>query len=335
MWPTLFHLPAWLLLIAGGILSGALLAGGEPFERKRAALGAAAGAVLALAIGGWRGWLPTAVPVHGYGTFILAGFLLGVFMSRRRAHLLGVDPERCMDVGVLGVVTGLAGARVFHILFDNWSYYNPFGERGPAAVLDMFKVWEGGLVFYGAFLVVIPVTAWYCRRHKIPVLPFLDLAAPALIAGLALGRLGCLMRGCCYGCPVEWGIVFGPESPAWEDHVIHGWISTSAARSLPVHPTQIYAFLCAGLTAAFLYAYWPRRKYDGQILGLMLLMAGATRFFEEALRGDTPAAWPELAPSLSMAQWIGLSLVAISILWLHYFRRRGSLYLPAPAPAAS
>ncbi|MCZ7647614.1 MAG: prolipoprotein diacylglyceryl transferase [Planctomycetota bacterium] len=321
MWPIFLEIPGWLLMATMGLSLGATLAAGKDAGRGRILAGAALGLAAGLGLGAWNGWLAAKLPVYGYGTLILCGFLLGVVMARSRCRLIGVDPEQITDMGVLGVVSGLAGARLFFVI-DHWDAFNPLGPRGPEALYDVFKLWEGGLVFYGAFLAVIPAAAWFCRRYRIPVLPFLDLLAPCLIAGQALGRIGCLMRGCCWGRTCDWGLVFGPDSPPYADQVLRGGLPLGAAHSLPVHPTQLYGALSAALTAGFLYSFWPRRRYDGQVLGLMLVMAGTTRFFEEFLRADTGAAFPHLSATLSIAQWIGLGLMVLGAAWILYWRRR-------------
>jgi phosphatidylglycerol:prolipoprotein diacylglycerol transferase len=227
------------------------------------------------------------------------------------------------------VAGGLLGARLFHVAL-NWEHYSPFGERGVAALLGVFALWEGGLVFFGAFVAALIVAAVYCRVHKLPILAFMDLAMPGLIAGQAFGRLGCLMRGCCFGkvCHDPWALRFPPESQVYQDQVSLDLVQPDAVLSLPVYPTQLFAALGAALVAAILYAYWPRRRYDGQVVGLGLILAAVERFFEEFLRGDVPAGFPALSASLTIGQWFSLGLLVVGAAWLVYFRRQGSLYMP-------
>ncbi|MCW8133106.1 MAG: prolipoprotein diacylglyceryl transferase [Planctomycetota bacterium] len=328
-----FNLPVVLILLAGGALLGGAVAPGQEKRRWAAWAGVAAGVLLALAIGWWQGWLDESVAVRGYGTMILAGFLLGVWMARRRAHLLGLSPDFIMDVGLAGSIGGVLGARFFHVL-QNWNYY------AQAGVAEMFRVWHGGLVFYGAFAAAAAITWVMCRRVKMPVLPFLDLSIPGFVGGLALGRLGCFTRGCCFGktCDLPWAVRFPEGSDAFQSYV--GFTPPFAADATPpIHPTQLYAFAGAALIAGFLYAYWPRRRFDGEVFGYMLIMAGATRFLEELLRADVPAAFPSVSNWMTIAQWIGLGLIASGVVLLAVMSRRGKLYVPpeksvpAPVPA--
>lgn len=337
MHQILFYLPVAVLLAAAGFFLGLLTISSFLKEHRRWVpwTGALAGMALALALGAQRGWLAAGWPVRGYGVMILLGFLLGVWLAQRRSRQIGVEPEHCLDVGLWGVLGGVVGARAFHVL-QHWETYSPLGENGFAALLGIFKVWEGGLVFFGAFAMALLVTVIYCRAHKIPLLPFLDLAAPSLIAGQALGRIGCFLNGCCFGrpCAYPWSVEFPPGSPGYA--VQWTWAPGDAGSSAGpyrlsgLHPTQLYAFWGAALTAGFLYSYGPRRRFDGQIFGLMLLLAGVTRFWEEVLRADTPALFPGFAPSLSVAQWMGLGLAACGALGLLCFSRRSR----TPAPQA-
>ena len=329
MHPILFHLPVWVIVLLAGGVGGAWLAESLKLKGWRVWALGAAGAGAALLVGALCGLLQKSLPVQGYGTLILAGFLAGVWLARRRAPRLGIDPRHCTDVGVWGCVGGLLGARLFHVAL-NWEHYSPFGPEGAGALLGVFALWKGGLVFFGAFVAALIVAAVYCRIHKLPILPFMDLVVPSLIAGQAFGRLGCLMRGCCFGkvCYAPWAISFPPESQVYQDQASLGQLRPDAAHSLPVYPTQIIAALGAALVAAILYAYWPRRRYDGQVLGLALVLAAVERFFEEFLRGDVPAGIPALSASLTIAQWFSLGLLVVGAAWLILFQRRGSLYAP-------
>jgi len=322
MLQNLFELPVYAIVA----LMAALVAATAVGSRKPGVLAGVfiAAAVLAGGFAYSQEWGRQLVPIRGYGMMILIGFLLGVWIAARRAHLIGCEKRHVMDVAIYGVIIGLAGARLFHVIM-HWHSYNPFTAAGFdfSRVIDMFAIWNGGLVFYGTFLTVIPWAWAYCRINKLPAIAFLDLAAPSLIIGLAVGRIGCFLNGCCYGnlCELPWGVEFPAGAPAWQWQVNDHLIDKTAAHARAVHPTQIYASIAAALTSAFLYAYWPRRKFNGQIISLMLIMAGTTRFFEEMLRTDEPAAFPDISASLTIAQWIAFGIVAAGFAMLAWFSR--------------
>lgn len=332
MHPRLIDIPIWVLaLIGGGVFSLSIF--GNAKRLGVAIAIALAGALVAGLFAYSQPWGANSVPVQSYGTMILIGFLTGVWIAARRSRLIGVDPKHCVDVGVYGVMIGLAGARLLHIV-SNWNEFTPFLETGfsAARILKMFKVWEAGLDFFGAFIACIPFTYIYCKIHKIPAIPFLDLAVPSLIAGQAFGRIGCFFYGCCYGKPSDlpWSVCFPRDAPAFNRHVADRLIAENATCSLHIHPTQIYASIAAALTAGFLYAYWPRRPYDGSILALMMIMAGATRFFEELLRADEPPLFAGI-PSLTAAHYFALAAIAVGSFLMLYFRREPKLYKPVTA----
>ena len=333
MCPILFHLPAWPLLILAGVTAGIWIAEGFKEKGWRLVSASAIGAVLALLLGARAGWLSKQLPIQGYGTLILCGFLLGVWMARRRSMQIGVAPKHCTDIGLWGVLGGLTGARLLHI-FNNWSHFNPFGEPGMEGLMRMFAIWEGGLAFFGTFIGGPLAAVIYCRWHKLPVIPFLDMAAPSLIAGQCLGRLGCMMRGCCFGRVTEGSLAirFPEGAEAYNDHLYNGVIQRGAEYSLPVIPVQLYASLGAALIAAFLYAYWPRRRFDGQVFGLLVIMVSLTRFLEEFLRADDVAAFPSISQTLTISQWTVIFLFCVGAAWLAFFYRKGTLYQP-PKPA--
>jgi phosphatidylglycerol:prolipoprotein diacylglycerol transferase len=332
VYPHLFDIPIFVLAALGGGLVAAFLVAELPGKGwLRPALAAVAGAVLA----GWLaksrfGW-EASIHVQSYGTMILIGFLFGVWMAARRAPLLGIAPRHCMDLGLWGVVVGVAGARALYIAMS-WQYFTPFHDGFDLSrVAKWFKIWEAGLAFHGAILTVLPFTWLYCRWHKLPALAFLDLCLPSLIAGQAFGRIGCFLFGCCYGKPTDlpWAVHFPMSAPAYEAEVRDHLLPPNAVCSLGVHPTQLYAAAGAWLVAAFLYSYWPRRRYDGQIMSLMLIMAGSTRFLEELLRADEPAAFAA-APWLTTSHWLALAVIIAGFVLLACFKKRGMLYKAEP-----
>ncbi len=330
MYPHLFYIPAFILAALVGAVIGGMLAPGA----KKLLPQLAAAVVGALAVGIFaytRDWGHNSIPVQGYGTMILVGFIIAVSLVRYRAPLLGVEPHHGTDIGIYGVFAGLFGARVLDIIM-NWNMYSPFHAGGfdVSRVLDMFKLWKGGLVFYGTFLTVIPYGYLYCRYYKIKPLPFMDLSIIGVIVGLAFGRIGCFLRGCCFGkvSGAPWAVSFPAreidDAPAHFWHMQSGWIPQDSAWSLPVHPTQLYAALAAGLTGAFLWFYWPHRKYNGQIICLALIMVGATRFFEEALRDDEGAVFPAISSWMTIAQYMAVLLVTAGFALMFYFRGRAN-----------
>jgi phosphatidylglycerol:prolipoprotein diacylglycerol transferase len=139
------------------------------------------------------------IPIFGFGMMLFLAFLGGTWLARRLARREGLDPERVLDLCLWIFLGGLVGARLLFVL------RNPQQFHGP---LDFFKIWQGGIVFYGGVVAAIGVFWWYTRRHELPPWRVLDVLAPAIALGIGVGRFGCLLNGCC------WGDVTNPGWPA-------------------------------------------------------------------------------------------------------------------------
>ena len=144
------------------------------------------------------------LPIRGYGTFVLAGFSAGLGLAVHRASKQGIGPETIFSLAVWMFVAAFLGARLFFVI----EYWEDFREDTfRATLIKIASIAEGGLVVYGALLAGLPALFLFCRKHGIAPLVLADVVAPCLALGLALGRLGCLMNGCCYGGICEHGPV--------------------------------------------------------------------------------------------------------------------------------
>jgi phosphatidylglycerol:prolipoprotein diacylglycerol transferase len=204
--------------------------------------------------------------IHTYGVLVAAGFLIGIAILARRARREGLPPEKISDLGVLLVVAGMAGGKLFHILF----FWDEFIAGWRAEGLHSLRE---GFVFSGGFTVAALAAVVYLRSRRLPVAKIADLIAPCGAIGHALGRLGCFFNGCCYGkaCSLPWAVTFPPP------HAMAG---------IPVHPTQLYEVI--GNVALFfgLSAFAKHKRFDGQVWWLYVLSYGILRFVIEFFRGD-------------------------------------------------
>jgi phosphatidylglycerol:prolipoprotein diacylglycerol transferase len=217
--------------------------------------------------------------VFGFGTMVVAAFFAAVGLAAWRARREKLDPELVYDLSAWMVLGGLIGARAFYV------------AQHPESVLqvwDVFKLWRGGIVFYGCAMGATAAFAMRWARRPFPLRPMLDVIAPAVALGLGLGRVGCFLNGCCFGdaCHLPWAVRFPAGSFPWADQVDFGQIPRWAPRSLPVHPTQLYSAINGLMMLALLSAYYPLRRRDGEVMGLLLIAYPVTRFLIERLRGD-------------------------------------------------
>ncbi len=162
------------------------------------------------------------LPIRSYGVMTMLGIIAGVYLLAKRAVKAGIATEIIYSSSVWFCVAGFVGARLFHVI-EYWdSSYRHTSADGSIDVLAtgmaMINVPQGGLVVYGAFVCSALAFFWLIRRYKLPALAFADLIAPSLMLGLAIGRLGCLLNGCCFGgsCALPWSVTFPQSSPPYQ-----------------------------------------------------------------------------------------------------------------------
>jgi phosphatidylglycerol:prolipoprotein diacylglycerol transferase len=133
--------------------------------------------------------------IRGYGVMMLAGILVGVSLSIYRGSREGIHAEKIISLAIWMCVCGIVGARLFYVIQKR----DQFGGSLPQMLGEMINMTQGGLVVYGALAGACLGGAFYVWRSRLPVLRVADIIIPGMFAGLALGRIGCLLNGCCYG----------------------------------------------------------------------------------------------------------------------------------------
>ncbi|HXX33409.1 MAG TPA: prolipoprotein diacylglyceryl transferase [Thermodesulfobacteriota bacterium] len=240
--------------------------------------------------------------IYAYGFFLVVGFCVAVilFALKIRKSDINLPLGNAADLFFYTVLSGFLGSRILFILI-NFDVY----REHP---LQMFKIWEGGLVFYGGLIPAAMVAFGYLRWHRLPVWKLADLISPLIALGLSFGRIGCFFAGCCYGreTSLPWAVVFkDPDS--------------LARLNVPLHPTQLYDAV-NGLAIFFFLSWMSKRKtFDGQIFWLFVFLYSITRFFIEIFRGDQRGFL--FGDLLSTSQGIGI-LLAISALFMLFYMRK-------------
>ncbi|MBW1645977.1 MAG: prolipoprotein diacylglyceryl transferase [Deltaproteobacteria bacterium] len=238
--------------------------------------------------------------IHTYGVMVAGGFLLALLYAVRAGRREGLAAEVVQDLFFYALLFAILGARLLYVLI-NWGYY----RRQPQEILFL---WQGGLVFYGGFLAAVGAVAWRVHRQRLPFWRLADLAAPALVLAQAVGRLGCLAAGCCYGkvCHLPLAVRF--SDPA-----------SLAPLQTPLYPTQVFHLLANGLIFMVLLWRRRRRRYLGQVAVYYLLLYPLGRFTIEFFRGDPRGGWA----GLSTSQWISMAVFALGVgLFFHLTRRQ-------------
>ena len=182
-------------------------------------------------------------PIFGYGAMVLCGVLVGIYLLRKGAVRRDLNPEAVSDLAIYLVLFGAVGARTWYLIqfrdqvFSGGNWW------------EAFALWKGGLVLYGAIAGGLLGFAWLQRRQQFgSTRDLLDVIAPALAIGIAFGRIGCYLNGCCWGgtCPPDF--VFGVVFPAGSPPAFA--LGDGNFPSPTLHPTQLYSaaqgiILCA------------------------------------------------------------------------------------------
>ena len=257
------------------------------------------------------------ISVYSYGLLLVSAYLIGLQVAVVRGRARGLDGQRVMDLGIAIIISALVGAKLllFVVEFERIT-------RDPAQVWTLIR--SAG-VFYGGLLLSVAVAFWYMRRHAMPLWATCDAFAPGIAAGQAVGRLGCLLAGCCYGHQTDmpWGVTFtNPLAAA----------NVGTPLDVSLHPTQLYESVASLVILGVLLAFESRgRPFAGRTFWTYLLLYPAVRFVIEFFRGDPRGA---VFAVLSTSQFVSALLVPLSIVMLVLLARAGgSPQRPLPARA--
>ncbi len=213
--------------------------------------------------------------VRSYGTMIVLGFFIGLWLIKRRARNYGIPWEKCVDLAFYLLLGGIIGSKIFYwlILPDYFLYDMKLITDDP---IEFIKNFGSGFEFFGALFSGVIVFLIYTSRNQLPRLHTLDLLTPSIPLAHAFGRIGCFLAGCCYGreCSYTWSIIFNhPDS--------------LAPQGIALHPTQLYeSALLLLLTGLLLLSESYLRKKPGMMLPAYVIGYTVIRFIVEYFRGD-------------------------------------------------
>jgi phosphatidylglycerol:prolipoprotein diacylglycerol transferase len=178
------------------------------------------------------------------------------------------------------------------------------------------------LVYYGGLIGATLAGIIYIRWKKLLLWKTADILAPSIALGNAIGRIGCLLNGCCYGrvCHLPWAIRFPNQSAAWQQHFQAGLVG-SGDPSLPVHPTEIYDALLNFALYLGLAWLFGRKKFDGQVFATYLMCYAVFRSLVELFRGDYPP--DHIHNGLTSAQLVSIPIFVAGLLIAVMLSHRG------------
>ena len=213
------------------------------------------------------------ITIHTYGLLLAVAFIAGILVASHNAKKQGINPDSIWNMGLVIIFSALVGAKILLVLSD-YGYYS----HNPREIFSLSTLRSTG-VYYGGLLFALASSAWYLAKKRLPAWTIADLSAPGIALGQAIGRIGCLSAGCCYGRPthVPWAITFTNQ---------YAGDNIGVPLNIPLHPTQIYESL--GAFCLFLFLMWRlhRKHIPGQIILEYLTLYAFLRFTIEFYRGD-------------------------------------------------
>lgn len=243
---------------------------------------------------------------YSYGLMMAVSFLVSFFWLSHRAPRYKVNPLVMENIVWVILIAGILGGRAGYLIIEE-SIEDLFSLR-------FFEIWKGGMVYYGGFIAVVISGYLYCRIKKAPFFDIIDIVAPCLALGHAIGRIGCLFAGCCYGkiCELPWAITFThPRSLA----PLH----------LKLHPTQVYEFLGNLIIVGILLIIEKYPRSRGQLFAIYLALYAVLRGSVEIYRGDAERGFVEFG-GIYPNEWLStstfISIVMLAVAGMIYWANR-------------
>jgi phosphatidylglycerol:prolipoprotein diacylglycerol transferase len=262
------------------------------------------------------------LPVPTFGLLVAIAFFVAKWVAGIEARRLlpALPPDFMSDVCIAGFISGLVGARIFHLL----EYPREFLEH-PLAMLFS----RSGFTIFGGLIIGLSTGGWYARRRGAPLAPLLDAVAPAIFLGYAIGRIGCQISG-----DGDWGIAVTAAPPGWLPHWL--WAQTYdgniAGVILPppgVYPTPIYESLMSFAAFGLLWSLRRHHRAPGWLFGVYLLLAGVERLLIELIRVNSR--YTLFGMDVTQAQLIASACIVAGVIVMWWRARPAS---PSQLPNA-
>lgn len=231
------------------------------------------------------------IDIMWYGVLISLGVLLGVLVALRECRRVGFKEEDLLDFLLYAIPVGIIGARTYYVIFS-WDYYSQnLGQ--------IINIRNGGLAIHGGLIAGAIVGVIFCKIRRINIWQILDIVIPSVALGQAIGRWGNFINQEAYGGPTNlpWGIM---------------------VNGVKVHPTFLYESIID--LSVFVLLMWYRknkRKNQGEVIALYLILYSIGRFFVEGMRTDSL-----MFLNMRVAQLISLGLVLLGISIFVFLRKK-------------
>jgi len=224
--------------------------------------------------------------IYSWGFMVALAFIVATILSAKEAKRKKIDHEKIYSLVAYIIIGAIIGSRIGYLLFN------------PTSILDIFKFWEGGLSFHGGFIGGTLFGFFYVKKNKLNFWEIADVVAPSIPLAQAIGRIGCFLRGCCYGIEtaLPWGINYLGETR---------------------HPTQIYSSIALFLIFIFLSKQKYKKSFNGALFLTYIIIYSVFRFFIEFIRAE-----PRVLFGLTGAQIASIVLFVIAIFIFLRFKKK-------------
>jgi phosphatidylglycerol---prolipoprotein diacylglyceryl transferase len=240
------------------------------------------------------------IVVRWYGILMAVAIVVGLWLGHREAEREGLPADDIISVGQWSILAGLVGARLYEVIF-NWDYYGQYPSK-------IIAVWEGGLAIHGGLIVGPLVGAWLAYRWRVPILRGLDVAAPSIAIGQAIGRWGNFFNEEAFGQPTSlpWKLYISPSHrpPGFTQYEFF-------------HPTFLYESLWdVAVFAALVLWLRPRlRERPGSLFFCYMGLYSVGRFLIESIRLDS--FWLGTMRVPQLASVVGIAVALAGLVWTH------------------
>ena len=236
--------------------------------------------------------------IYWYALIILTGFALGLMLCYFTAKKRGVNPDNLFDVALYGLIAGIIGARIYYVIFDH--------DCLDGNILNIFKIWEGGIAIYGGIIGAAISTFIYCKAKKISFLKMIDAAAPGLLVGQAIGRWGNFVNA----------EVFGRETDSFFAMTINS--------SNGVHPLFLYESVWNFIGLILILLFRDKKRADGQVFFAYMLWYGVGRLFLEGMRQPEYILYL-IDGVLGISQVVAFLFIVISVTAIIYLGKKSKV----------
>ncbi|MGE4357669.1 MAG: prolipoprotein diacylglyceryl transferase [Candidatus Omnitrophota bacterium] len=206
------------------------------------------------------------VSIYSYGLMLALAFIISTTLAKKRAEREGFSSDLIVNLAVYLLLGGIIGARIVYVIYN----YEEFKDQ----FIQIFMIQRGGLCYYGALIGGFIGGIIFLKKYKLPFSKTADFVSPYIALGQAIGRIGCFLRGCCYGKETSFFLRI-----RFPDEVVYR------------HPTEIYACILNFLIFLILRHLYRKRHFGGEIFLSYLLLYSTKRFFLDFLRGDLPTVY--------------------------------------------